>query len=111
MRYLCACLAKSRKHIVDLSQFTEKIFNFKQKTEKKYEYLFEDIEFRKSFNGVVSYSINEAINNLQTFGIIGKFNPTYEKFVIYFTEEEANKILQVLDTDIKNAIELITQDF
>ena len=96
MRYLCASLTKSKKVIIDLQIIVEHIYNFKTENEQL-QYMFEDIEFRKGINNVTSNDIAEGINNLQTFGLVGKLNPKYEKLIIYLTEEEADTILEECD--------------
>ena len=103
MRYLCAALVKQSKVIIDLDSIIARIYNFKKQNEQL-KFMFEDIEFRTSVDNVVSNDISEGINNLQTFGIVGKLNPKYEKLVIYLTSEEADKILSECDTGIGNAM-------
>ncbi|MDR0424180.1 MAG: hypothetical protein LBH39_01760 [Clostridiales Family XIII bacterium] len=104
MRYLCASLAKNKNVIIDPNSIVDKVFNFKKTSKSEFSYLFDDIEFRASIDSVVSYDINEGINNLQTFGIIGKLNPTYEKIVIYLTDQDAESILTACDETTRNAI-------
>lgn len=92
MRYLCAALVKQSKVIIDLDSIIKHIYDFKKQNEQL-KFMFEDIEFRTSVDNVVSNDISEGINNLQTFGIVGKLNPKYEKLVIYLTNQEADEIL------------------
>ncbi len=103
MRYLCASLVKQSKMIIDLDSIISHIYTFKQKN-APLKFMFEDIEFRTSIDNVISNDISEGINNLQTFGIVGKLNPRYEKLVIYLTSEEANEILEECSDDIKAAM-------
>lgn len=110
MRYLCASLAKSKKVIIDLQMIVEYIYQFKTKNEQL-QYMFEDIEFRKGINNVTSNDIAEGINNLQTFGLVGKLNPKYEKLIIYLTEEEADIILDECDETIKEAMRHLAELF
>ena len=81
MRYLCASLVKRSKVIIDLDSMISRIYAFKQNN-ARLNFMFEDIEFRTSIDNVISNDISEGINNLQTFGIVGKLNPRYEKLVI-----------------------------
>jgi hypothetical protein len=111
MRYLCASLTKSKNVIIDLSQIVDKIYDFRQNSGDAYTFLFEDIEFRTGVDYIVSYDINEGINNLQTLGIIGKLNPTYGKFVIYLTEQEADAILSSCDEFVSNAMAQLAGTF
>jgi hypothetical protein len=111
MRYLCASLTQSKNVIIDLTQIVNKIYSFRQDSGADYKFLFEDIEFRTSIDYIVSYDINEGINNLQTLGIIGKLNPTYEKFVIYLTEQEAEDILQSCDEFVRDAMARLASTF
>lgn len=110
MRYLCAALTKSKKIIIDLQVIVEHIYNFKMEHEQL-QYMFEDIEFRKGINNVISNDISEGINNLQTFGLVGKLNPKYEKLIIYLTEEEADAILEECDENIREAMRNLAESF
>lgn len=110
MRYLCASLAKSKKVIIDLPVIVEHIYNFKTENEQL-QYMFEDIEFRKGINNVTSNDISEGINNLQTFGLVGKLNPKYEKLIIYLTEEEADAILAECDLSVREAMRHLAEIF
>lgn len=110
MRYLCAALTKSKKVIIDLQIIVEYIYRFKTENEQL-QYMFEDIEFRKGINSVTSNDIAEGINNLQTFGLIGKLNPKYEKLIIYLTDEEADDILNECDLTVKEAMEELAKSF
>jgi len=103
MRYLCASLVKSSKVIIDLDSIVSRIYEFKEHNEQL-KFMFEDIEFRTSIDNVVSKDISEGINSLQTFGIIGKLNPRYEKLVIYLTDKEADKILSTCSEKVKDAM-------
>ena len=112
MRYLCAILAQKGKVIVDLSSITYNIFRFKKSVSEENQYLFDDIEFRAGIdNNVASADISEGLNSLQTFGIIGKLNPTYEKIVIYLTSEEANAILESCDKNIVTILNELAEKF
>jgi len=89
--------------IIDLDSIIPHIYEFKQKNEQ-FKFMFEDIEFRTSIDHVVSNDISEGINALQTFGIVGKLNPKYEKLVIYLTEDEADDILGKCTADISKVM-------
>ncbi len=103
MRYLCASLVKKSKVIIDLDSITPCIYKFKQSNEQL-KFMFEDIEFRTGIDNIVSNDISEGINNLQTFGIVGKLNPKYEKLVIYLSTEEADEILTECSQEVKDAM-------
>jgi hypothetical protein len=95
MRLLCASFIKNNKIIVDATNITERVYKFKnEKCDSKSLYIFNDIEFRKGTNYVVSNGISGGLDALQTFGVIGKFNPTYARIIIYLTLEEADEILK-----------------
>lgn len=111
MRYLCADLALKKNVIIDINQITQKVYDFKMNAPEGYQYIFEDIEFRKSTDHVVSYDISEGLTNLQTFGIIGKLNPTYDKLIIYLTTSDANEILEKADTKTKEVINKVSNLF
>ena len=111
MRYLFASLAKERNVIIDKSRIVETIYNSKSQIEPESLYVFDDIEFRTGIDSVVSYDINAGINNLQTLGIVGKLNPSYEKMVIYLTEKDADTILESCDPDVRNIIQKLAHSF
>jgi len=103
MRYFCASLIKRNKVIIDLDSIIKRIYGFKQANEQ-FKYMFEDIEFRTGIDTVVSNDISEGINSLQTFGLVGKLNPKYEKLVIYLTAEEAEEILAECTEEVAEAM-------
>jgi hypothetical protein len=111
MRLLFASLAKEKSIIIDISKIVEKIYKFKEQSGQEQKYLFDDIEFRVSIDNIASRDINEGINVLQTFGLIGKFNPSYEKIIIYLTEENAEDILKDCDPDIRDAMQRLAKSF
>ena len=111
MRLLCATLASQKKMIIDLRSLVTKIYDFKISQGNNVQFLFEDIEFRDSIDCVVSYDISESINNLQTFGVIGKLNPTYEKIIIYLTSIDIEHILSDYDENIRNHISNLADTF
>jgi len=110
MRYLCASLTKCKKVIIDMQIIVGHIYDFKNNN-NALQYMFEDIEFRTGIDNVTSNDITEGINNLQTFGLVGKLNPKYEKLVIYLTEEEAVAILEECDENVKNAMMQLAETF
>lgn len=110
MRYLCASLVKKSKMIIDMDSIISIIYDFK-KNNQDYIYMFEDIEFRTGIDSVVSNDISEGINYLQTFGLVGKLNPRYEKLVIYLTEVEADQILAECSMEIRNAMMELAECF
>lgn len=110
MRYLCAALTMNKKIIIDLQIIVEHIYSFKTNN-GQLQYMFEDIEFRKGIDNVTSNDIAEGINNLQTFGLVGKLNPKYEKLIIYLTEEEAESILKECGAGVREAMNNLAQLF
>lgn len=110
MRYLVAALAKNKKVIVELPLLVDSIYKFKKQNEQ-FQYLFEDIEFRTGIDNTISSDISDGINNLQTFGIVGKLNLTYEKIVIYLTKEDAEKMLEECNDSVKVAMEQLASVF
>ena len=111
LRFLCASLAMEKKVIIDKAKFTETIYEFKQQAESEIMFIFDDIEFRSGINSLVSYDINEGITNLQTLGVIGKLNPTYEKILIYLSEQDAEEILKDCNPVIKKAMQRLANMF
>ena len=114
MRCLFALLVKERNVIVDRGKIFERIFSFKTNIEKENHdllFLFDDIEIRDSLSNVVSNDISDGISNLQTLGVIGKLNPTYEKIIIYLSENEADAIIGSYDPVISDAIKKLAASF
>jgi len=105
MRFLFASLAIKKNVIIDKSKIVEKIYDFKLHSKTDQMYIFEDIEFRVGINSVVSYDIDEGINNLQTLGVIGKLNPTYEKIVIYLSEQDSKAVLEHCDSVVRETMQ------
>ena len=110
MRYLFASLAKEKNVIIDKSKIVGKIYDFKL-SKPDQGHIFNDIEFRKSIDSVVSYDIDEGINNLQTLGVIGKINPTYEKIVVHLSDQEAEAILGQCDPGVRDAMRELALSF
>lgn len=111
MKYLCASLVKTKNVIINSTEIVNKIFDYKKEVADELQFLFEDIEFRTGINNTVSYDISEGLNNLQTFGIIGKLNPTYEKIIIYLTDKDADDILSDCEPAVKNAMVALAKRF
>ena len=111
MRYLFASLAKEKNVIIDKTGFVETIYNLREQIEPESLYVFDDIEFRTGIDNIVSYDINAGINNLQTLGIVGKLNPSYEKLIIYLTEKDADTILESCDPDVRNVFRKLAHSF
>jgi len=115
MRCLFATLAKNKRSIINKTALVKEIYGFRehlQQTSDTCISLFDDIEFRTGIdNSIVSYDINNGISNLQTFGVVGKLNPTYEKLFIYLTEQEADDILSNYAPEVKTAIATLANQF
>jgi len=111
MRYLFASLAKEKNVIIKKSDIVGKIFKFKSSSNTDQKYIFNDIEFREGIDNVVSYDIDEGINNLQTLGVIGKLNPRYERIVIYLSEQDAEDILKRCDTEVRDIMRKLAISF
>ena len=101
---------KSNKLIIDLDSIISQIYTF-NKQHNSLNFMFEDIEFRTNIDNVISSDISEGINNLQTFGIVGKLNPKYEKLVIYLTPSEAEEILSECDDKVEQAMTELAYSF
>lgn len=110
MRYLCASLVRRSKVVIDMESIIPKIYEFKQNNLNMI-FIFDDIEFRKNIDNIVSSDISEGINYLQTFGLVGKINPKYEKLIIYLTIDEANDILSECTDEVKNAMIQLAECF
>jgi len=110
MKYLCASLVKTKNVIINSTEIVNKIFDYKRAAPNELQFLFEDIEFRTGIGNTVSYDISEGLNNLQTFGIIGKLNHDY--YLIYLTDKEADDILSDCESVVKDMImDLIAKCF
>ena len=111
VRYLFASLAKERNVIIDKEKIVENIFAFKSNIKPELVYAFNDIEFRTGIDNIVSPDIDASINNLQTFGVVGKLNPTYEKMVIYLTDQDADYILESCEPNLRKAMSELASSF
>ncbi|MCL2215808.1 MAG: hypothetical protein FWB91_02180 [Defluviitaleaceae bacterium] len=116
MRCLFATLAKNKRSIINKSAIVKVIYDFQEAMLRENNHdvisMFDDIEFRKGIDeNVVSYDINEVINNLQTFGVVGKLNPTYDKLFIYLTEQEADEILSQYNQEVQDTMSLLAGCF
>lgn len=111
LRLMCAAMVIKQLSTLDLDSLVKTIYKFKESKGSSFQYLFNDIEFRKSIDDVVSNDIWTGINNLQTLGVIGKFNPSYEKAIIYLSESDANEILEKCDKKTRNAMMQLADSF
>lgn len=110
MRYLCATLTKRNRVIIELKDLVNRIYDFKTKN-GHLRYMFEDIEFRKGINNVVSNDISEAIINLHIFGVATRLNLEGEKLMICLTEKEADVILEECDEAARSAMRELAKTF
>jgi len=116
MRCFFAVLAKNKHAIINKTAIVRVVYDFKESMIYEGNHdassLFDGIEFRKGIDdSVVSYDISEGINNLQTFGVVGKLNPTYEKLFIYLTEQEADEILSQYPSNIQDVVRKLAESF
>ena len=111
MRYLFASLAKEKNIIIDKSKIVKKIYDFKSGCTPDQMYIFNDIEFRTCVDHIVSYDIDEGINNLQTFGVVSKLNPIYEKIVVNLTEQKADTILNCCEQGVREFMRQLAVSF
>ena len=111
MRCLFAALADRKKVIINRDEIVNTIFEFKNRTDSDSKNIFKNIEFRKNIDSVLSSDIEEGINTLQTFGVVGKLNPTYEKIVIFLTQKEAHEILKDYDTNVQTVMTELASNF
>jgi len=116
MRCFFATLAKKNHTIINKENIVRAVYDFKEnmllEDSENARMLFGNIEFREGIDeNVVSYDISEGINNLQTFGVVGRLNPTYEKLVIYLTEKEADEVLSRYGSNVQMAIESLVDSF
>ena len=111
MRYLFASLAKEKNVVIDKSKIVKKIYDFKSHSSPDQMYIFNGIEFRTGVDNVVSRDIDEGISNLQTFGVVAKLNPRYEKIVVSLTEQEADAILENCDSNVQESMRQLAVSF
>ncbi|MDR2711813.1 MAG: hypothetical protein LBB91_01715 [Clostridiales bacterium] len=112
MLLLCASLVSEKKTIVDVSDITKIIYNFKhEKCNPDILYIFEDIEFRAGSNNVVSSDISTSLNNMQTLGVIGRVYPSYSRIMIYLTPNEADEILAECAEPVREAMKKLANLF
>lgn len=112
LKYLCATLSSQGKIFIDSSEITSHIFHFKRLVSDEALFIFEDMEFRVGIDDqVISKDITEALNQMQTFGIIGKLYPSYNKIVIRLTPEETNTLLQNCDEEVAEVMAELAKTF
>jgi hypothetical protein len=109
VRLLFAKLSQLGRNIVPRDTMVENIYNLSKKNE--YKKLFDDIGFRVFIDSVSSQELEDGISSLQTFGMIGKINPTFEKIIIFITEDMANDIVQEYEDDIASVMNNFVEDF
>ena len=105
VRLLFAKLSLLGQTIVSRDTIVERIYTLSQN--EKYEDLLDDIGFRVFIDSVSSQEIEDGISSLQTFGMIGKINPTFEKILIFINSDMANTII----SEYEENISLIMDDF
>ncbi|MCL2285738.1 MAG: hypothetical protein FWC32_05165 [Firmicutes bacterium] len=111
MRCLFAALADKKNVIINRDEIVNTIFEFKNRTGSDSMDVFRNIEFRKNIDSVLSSDIEEGINTLQTFGVVGKLNPTYEKIVIFLTQQEALNILNDYESNVQKVMTELASSF
>ena len=110
VKLLLSYLAIQGNTIIEKEKIVEILYKCSLKKENKE--LFEDIEFIKNIDGVVSHDIMDGLNSLQTFGVIGKLNPSYEKIIIYLSVDEAYMIINgFTNNELKEKIKVISHMF
>ncbi|MBR6881102.1 MAG: hypothetical protein IKN14_08520 [Clostridiales bacterium] len=110
VKCLFAALVETGKVLIDLPSVVRLVYEFKQK-HPEYKYMFDDIEFRRGTDYIVSDDIIEGISRLQTYNAVGKLNPKYERLVIFITEERAKSILDECELDDRKAYIELAQSF
>ena len=83
MRCLFAALADSNNVIINRGKIVSTIYEFKNSSDPNLADVFGRIEFRENIDSVLSSDIEEGINTLQTFGVVGKLNQAIKR-LLYF---------------------------
>lgn len=109
VRLLFAKLSLLGRNIVPRDTMVEHIYKLSEKNE--YKKLLDDIGFRVFIDSVSSQELEDGISSLQTFGMIGKINPTFEKIIIFITEDMANDIIKNYDKNIDGLMDSFVKDF
>jgi hypothetical protein len=92
---------------------TEKLYNFLRSVKdqnNEFEDLLKDINFYYDGIKEVSKDIEPNINSLQTLGLIGRSNPSYENILNYFGENLSQEVKMQFGQYSK-LMDLLTQKF
>jgi len=108
-RLLFAKLSILGQQIVTRDTIVKRVYALSQKEE--YKELLDDIGFRVFIDSVSSQELEDGISSLQTFGMIGKINPTFEKVIIFITDDMANTIIGEYDKNISRIMDDFVSDF
>lgn len=109
IRLFFAELTKQHVRILDRNNISSKIYTLSNNP--KYQHLFSDIGFRVNIDSICSQDIEDGLSSLQTFGMIGKLNPSYDKIVIYIREDIADEIIKEYDNSISNMMKELVSDY
>lgn len=109
VRLLFAKLLLLGQNIISRDTIVERIYKLSQK--ETYKELLDDIGFRVFIDSVSSQEIEDGISSLQTFGMIGKINPTFEKIIIFITEDMADSIVNEYDKNISSTMDDFVAEF
>lgn len=97
-RLFIAKLTERKIYKLERHGLVEKIYQLNNK--KDFPLILNDIGFRNYGISISSQDIEDSISYAQTFGLIGKPNPTYEKIFIYITTDEATNIISEYNPEI-----------
>lgn len=109
IRLLFAKLSLLGQQIISRDTIVEKVYKLSQIDE--YKELLDDVGFRVFIDSTSSQDLEDGISSLQTFGMIGKINPTFERIVIFITDDMANSIIEEYDENISGVMNNFVTDF
>lgn len=94
--------------LIKQKSLVERLYELKK--ESKLKNFLSNIIFKESIDNVSSKDIDDGLVQLQTYGSIGRINPTYEKIVIYISLKDANALIKTYKT-YKEDIDYICDKF
>ena len=109
MRLFFATLTKKGKDYILRKNLVSNIYKLSEK--KEYEILVKEIGFNVFIDSVRSQEIEDGIACLQTFGLAGKLNPSYEKIINFISPNEAKKIINEYESEITKRMDSFVKDY
>lgn len=109
MLLILSALVTRGKTILRQDTLVPKLYPFSDKENTSL--LFDDIAFKHRCDSTTSIDVEDSLNMLQTYGAIGRLNPSYEKIIVYINQEEAEDFIKSFDKPFVEAAQQISEAF